>query len=56
MTTFSDVQYCIDASTVVGWVWVRKSPKYPNVIDGWSCREQSAYLQKEAQGEEKTFN
>ena len=31
---FADVQYCIYADIVGGWV--RKSPKYADLIYGWS--------------------
>ena len=34
MTAFPDVQYCIDADTVDGWVWVRKNPKLSDVKYG----------------------
>ena len=34
MVIFSDVQYCIRTDLVDGWV--RKSPNYAEVIEGWS--------------------
>ena len=36
MVIFADVQYCIYADVVGGWVGQKKVQKYADLIQGWS--------------------